>query len=59
MYARAAAADGHPVRGRTFRPNCAEHGAKSRYAQYTAMDMMDAYFNGKKLADVKKSRWGK
>ena len=36
-----------------------EHGAKSRYAQYTAMDMMDAYFNGKKLADVKKSRWGK
>ena len=36
-----------------------EHGAKSRFAQYTAMDMMDAYFNGKKLADVQKSRWGK
>lgn len=36
-----------------------EHGAKSRFAQYTAMDMMDAYFNGKTLADVKKDRWGK
>ncbi len=34
-----------------------EHGAKSRFAQRTAMDMMDAYFNGKKLADVKKKRW--
>lgn len=35
-----------------------EHGAKSRFAQYTAMDMMDAYFNGKTAAQVKKSRWG-
>ena len=34
-----------------------EHGAKSRYAQCTAMDMMDAYFNGKTLDDVKKKRW--
>lgn len=35
-----------------------EHGSKSRFAQYTAMDMMDAYFNGKTLAQVKKNRWG-
>ena len=35
-----------------------EHGSKSRFAQYTAMDMMDAYFKGKTLAQVKKSRWG-
>ncbi len=34
-----------------------EHGAMSRYAQRTAMDMMDAYFNGKTLAQVRKSRW--
>ena len=35
-----------------------EHGAKSRFAQYTAMDMMDAYFKGKTLKDVQKKRWG-
>lgn len=34
-----------------------EHGAKGRYAQYVAMDMMDAYFNNKTLDQVKKSRW--
>ena len=34
-----------------------EHGAKGAYAQYVAMDMMDAYFKGKTLAQVKKSRW--
>lgn len=34
-----------------------EHGAKGCYAQYVAMDMMDAYFNKKTLAQVKKSRW--
>ena len=34
-----------------------EHGAKSRYAQYVAMDMMDAYFNGKTLKDIQKKRW--
>ena len=35
-----------------------EHGAKSRYAQYTAMDMMDAYFKGKTLDQLRKKRWG-
>ena len=34
-----------------------EHGAKSRYAQCTAMDMMDAYFKGKTVEDLKKKRW--
>lgn len=34
-----------------------EHGAMSRYAQRTAMDMMDAYFNGKTLSQIKKNRW--
>ena len=34
-----------------------EHGAKGCYAQYIAMDMMDAYFNGKTLEQVKKNRW--
>ena len=34
-----------------------EHGAKGRFAQHVAMDMMDAYFNKKTLAQVKKSRW--
>lgn len=35
-----------------------EHGAKGRFAQYIAMDMMDAYFKDKTLAQVKKSSWG-
>ena len=34
-----------------------EHGAKGKYAQQVAMDMMDAYFNKKTLAQEKKSRW--
>ncbi|MBQ7218676.1 MAG: penicillin-binding protein [Ruminococcus sp.] len=34
-----------------------EHGAKSRYAQYVAMDMMDAYFNGKTLDQLRQKRW--
>lgn len=34
-----------------------EHGAKGKFAQYVAMDMMDAYFSGKTLVQVKKSRW--
>ena len=34
-----------------------EHGAKGAYAQYVAMDMMDAYFYKKTLDQVKKSRW--
>ena len=34
-----------------------EHGARGSYAQYVAMDMLDAYFNKKTLAQVKKSRW--
>ena len=34
-----------------------EHGAKGRYAQYVAMDMLDAYFSKKTLEQVKKSRW--
>lgn len=35
-----------------------EHGAKSKYAMYTAMDMMDAYFYDKTLSQVKKKSWG-
>ena len=35
-----------------------EHGAKSKYAMYTAMDMMDAYFYDKTLKQVKKKSWG-
>lgn len=34
-----------------------EHGAKSRFAQYVAMDMMDAYFKGKTLDELRKKRW--
>ena len=34
-----------------------EHGAKGKYAQYVAMDMLDAYFKDKTLEQVKKSRW--
>ena len=34
-----------------------EHGAKGRFTQYVAMDMMDAYFKGKTLEQVKKKRW--
>ena len=34
-----------------------EHGAKSRFAQFTAMDMMDAYFNGKTLDELRRKRW--
>ncbi len=34
-----------------------EHGAKSKYAMYTAMDMMDAYFYDKTLKQVKKKSW--
>ena len=34
-----------------------EHGSKGRFAQLVAMDMMDAYFKGKTLEQVKKSRW--
>ena len=34
-----------------------EHGSKGRFAQLTAMDMMDAYFKEKTLEQVKKSRW--
>lgn len=34
-----------------------EHGAKGRFAQFVAMDMMDAYFYNKTLAQVKKSAW--
>jgi penicillin-binding protein 2 len=34
-----------------------EHGAKGRFAQCTAMDMMDAYFYGKTLDQVKQKRW--
>lgn len=32
-----------------------EHGAKGKYAMYTAMDMMDAYFYDKTLSQVKTS----
>ena len=34
-----------------------EHGAKGRYAQNIALDMMDAYFNKKTLEEIKLSRW--
>lgn len=35
-----------------------EHGAKGKYAMYTAMDMMDAYFYNKSLKQVKAKGWG-
>lgn len=35
-----------------------EHGAKGKYAMYTAMDMMDAYFYNKTLKQVKSKSWG-
>ncbi|MDO4747827.1 MAG: penicillin-binding transpeptidase domain-containing protein [Eubacteriales bacterium] len=35
-----------------------EHGAKGKYAMYTAMDMMDAYFYDKTLKQVKTKSWG-
>lgn len=35
-----------------------EHGAKGKYAMYTAMDMMDAYFYNKTLTQVKAKSWG-
>lgn len=35
-----------------------EHGAKGKYAMYTAMDMMDAYFYDKSLKQVKAKSWG-
>lgn len=36
-----------------------EHGAKGKYAMYTAMDMMDAYFYNKTAAQMKKDgSWG-
>lgn len=35
-----------------------EHGAKGKYAMYTAMDMMDAYFYDKNLKQVKNKGWG-
>ncbi len=35
-----------------------EHGAKSKYAMFTAMDMMDAYFYNKTLKQVKAKSWG-
>lgn len=36
-----------------------EHGAKGKYAMYTAMDMLDAYFYNKTAADVEKTGgWG-
>ena len=35
-----------------------EHGAKGKYAMYTAMDMMDAYFYNKTLKQVKAKSWG-
>lgn len=35
-----------------------EHGAKGKYAMYTAMDMMDAYFYDKTLNQVKSKSWG-
>ncbi|MBQ4128612.1 MAG: penicillin-binding protein [Ruminococcus sp.] len=35
-----------------------EHGAKGKYAMYTAMDMMDAYFYDKTLSQVKSKSWG-
>lgn len=35
-----------------------EHGAKGKYAMYTAMDMMDAYFYDKTVKQVKSKGWG-
>ena len=35
-----------------------EHGAKTKYAMYTAMDMMDAYFYDKSVKQVKSKGWG-
>lgn len=34
-----------------------EHGSRGRFAQAVALDMMDAYFKDKTLAQIKKSRW--
>ena len=34
-----------------------EHGARSWFSQYVAMDMMDAYFYGKTVDEVKKHPW--
>ena len=34
-----------------------EHGARSWFSQYIAMDMMDAYFYGKTVSQVKKNQW--
>ncbi|MBQ7133127.1 MAG: penicillin-binding protein [Ruminococcus sp.] len=35
-----------------------EHGAKGKYAMYTAMDMMDAYFYKKTVKQVQSKGWG-
>lgn len=35
-----------------------EHGAKGKYAMYTAMDMMDAYFYNKTVKQVQAKGWG-
>lgn len=35
-----------------------EHGAKGKYAMYTAMDMMDAYFYDKTVKQVQAKGWG-
>ncbi len=35
-----------------------EHGAKGKYAMYTAMDMMDAYFYKKTVNQVQSKGWG-
>ncbi len=35
-----------------------EHGVKTKYALYTAMDMMDAYFYNKSVKQVKSKGWG-
>lgn len=34
-----------------------EHGARSWFPQYVAMDMMDAYFYGKTVSEVQKNPW--
>lgn len=36
-----------------------EHGALTKYPEYVAMDMMDAYFKDKTLKEIKSSSWGK
>lgn len=36
-----------------------EHGALTKFPEYVTMDMMDAYFKGKTLSEVKKSSWGR